>query len=60
MQEVLQQAQEVIAAVKELNSPTVSAAARGAADDFLAEFQKHPAAWKVCDSRSHRKESSIG
>ncbi|CAL8467099.1 g6635 [Coccomyxa elongata] len=47
MQEVLQQAQQVVAAVKELNSPTVSAAARGAADDFLAEFQKHPAAWKV-------------
>lgn len=47
MQELLQQAQQVTAAVKELNSPTVSAAERGAADDFLADFQKHPAAWKV-------------
>ncbi|BDA40590.1 probable mRNA transport regulator MTR10 at N-terminal half [Coccomyxa sp. Obi] len=47
MQELLQQAQQITAAVQELNSPATSPAERRAADDFLADFQKHPAAWKV-------------
>ena len=58
MQELLQQAQNVTAAVMELTSPTVSAAERGAADNFLAEFQKHPAAWKVGDGCRHRRSQA--